>query len=60
MRSRGLSAELAQLKEQLGEIARPLVELNAEKIDDEILFHVLEQLDRFHSRGHCHRRRSGQ
>src|ERR1700730_13331500 len=47
MRSRGLSAQLAQLKEQLGEIAWPLVELNAEKIDDKILLYVSEQLDRF-------------
>jgi hypothetical protein len=28
---------LAQLKEQLGEVARPLVELSAEKVDDKIL-----------------------
>src|SRR5437016_14258806 len=47
MRSRGLSTQLAQLKEQLGEIAGPLVELNAEKVDDMILLYVPKQLDRF-------------
>jgi hypothetical protein len=38
---------LAQLKEQLREIAWPLVQLNAEKVDDKILLYASEQLARF-------------
>jgi hypothetical protein len=38
---------LAQLREQLGEIAWSVVEVNAEKVDDEILLWMSEQRDRF-------------
>jgi hypothetical protein len=43
---------LAELREQLGEIAWSVVEVNAEKVDDKILLYVSQQLDRFR-RGSC-------
>src|ERR1700730_8327438 len=47
MRPRSLSAQFAQLREQLGKIAWTVVEVNAEKVDDEILLWMSEQRDRF-------------